>query len=330
MSTAARRSFITPALRPYVQGSSAELERAARSEDSEPTEANSAILVICACDDGTGHYFAEFARAQGCTVTVWTVEHLASEHRYSWGRGRSHAAGAGVFYRGASTEQPELQRLLTVLTDTLAVHPRPVVNRPNLASLNWSKPFQAVGMRAACPAGAVRIVPTRLALRTPPPADAADHVVKSISGVRSLVVSASDERLDRRTHALECPLQIQPRLEGTNVRVHVFDDRLVAARVTTKVIDYRYDDELAIEPIDLPRSVGEWCVGSARAEGLRLAGIDLFQEAASGAWYCFEINPTPAYQFFERHLVEAGREPDVSQWLLEALMSRVQPDGRRS
>jgi glutathione synthase/RimK-type ligase-like ATP-grasp enzyme len=38
----------------------------------------------------------------------------------------------------------------------------------------------------------------------------------------------------------------------------------------------------------------------ARALGLELAGIDL-RIGADGVAYCFEVNPSPAFSFFELH-----------------------------
>ena len=66
--------------------------------------------------------------------------------------------------------------------------------------------------------------------------------------------------------------------------------------------DYRYaaqeGADLALEPFELPRALAERLVAISRQMGLLVAGIDL-RLTAEGVWFCFEINPSPGFTFYE-------------------------------
>ena len=50
----------------------------------------------------------------------------------------------------------------------------------------------------------------------------------------------------------------------------------------------------------LPPAVEERCLRLAAAMRLPLAGIDL-RRTPRGEWYCFEVNPSPAFTFYTSH-----------------------------
>jgi D-alanine-D-alanine ligase-like ATP-grasp enzyme len=49
---------------------------------------------------------------------------------------------------------------------------------------------------------------------------------------------------------------------------------------------------------DLPGAEAQTCIDLARTLDLPVAGIDL-RRTPSGEWYCFEVNPSPAYSWFD-------------------------------
>jgi len=51
-------------------------------------------------------------------------------------------------------------------------------------------------------------------------------------------------------------------------------------------------------PIDLPQEIQQRCISLAEHLCLPLCGIDL-RHTPEGAWVCFEVNPMPAYTYFE-------------------------------
>jgi hypothetical protein len=202
-----------------------------------------------------------------------------------------------------------------ILHDWAEVAPGAVANRPHAMASNGSKPWQAMLIRAAGfdvpetlvtnDADAVRAFHARVGR----------IIFKSTSGIRSIVREwTPDIGLDR-LRAL--PVQFQALVPGADVRVHVVGDAVFAHRVVSEAIDYRYGarDGLAIrlEAEQLPDDVAEACVRLAAALGLVFAGIDL-RLSTDGRWFCFEVNPQPAYSWYEE---------ETGQPIAAALVARL-------
>lgn len=179
-----------------------------------------------------------------------------------------------------------------------------VVNRPRAMQANASKPLQAQLIGAA----GFRVPET---LVTSDPAEARafwrEHgrvVFKSASGVRSIVRELDAEVAARLPLLSALPVQFQAYVPGMDVRVHVVGDRCFAAAIESDAIDYRYAErdgvETALTATSLPDSVATRCVTLARQMELPLAGIDL-RRRPDGEYVCFEVNPMPAYTYFEAH-----------------------------
>lgn len=182
--------------------------------------------------------------------------------------------------------------------------PAVVVNRPVASRSNLSKPFQLGLLAAAGLATPDTLVTTDMeAARTF--LDRHGRIVyKSISGIRS-VVSAIDrrdaDRLDRIGHG---PVQLQQWIDGVDVRVHVVGDRWFATSVTSDATDYRYathdGDSVVMASFTLPEGLGPKLVTVTRDLGLVVSGVDL-RRTPSGDWYCFEVNPSPGFTYYEAH-----------------------------
>lgn len=180
-----------------------------------------------------------------------------------------------------------------------------VLNPSSASATNGSKPFQAR-----------RIV--EHGFRTPPTLITTDPgaarsfydehdgrvIHKSVSHVRSIVVPTAPADLDRLELVRNCPTQFQALVPGTDVRVHVVGERVFATEVETAAIDYRY---AAMEGVmrtmrdaELPEDVAERCVSLTRALGMGLSGVDLRRDP-DGSWWCFEVNPSPGFTFYQAH-----------------------------
>jgi glutathione synthase/RimK-type ligase-like ATP-grasp enzyme len=190
---------------------------------------------------------------------------------------------------------------LAAMTAWADVAPLRVANRPRAMSSNTSKPYQAALIRALgfdVPETLVTSDPeeVRRFLRR--------HgrvVYKSVSGVRSVVHELAGERLDDLERVRHLPTQFQRLLTGTNVRVHVVGDRVHACAVDSETLDYRYPEGgrgTAMTPVELPDDLARRCVRLAEELDLPLAGVDLLHDE-DGRWWCFEVNPSPAYSCFE-------------------------------
>lgn len=178
-----------------------------------------------------------------------------------------------------------------------------IVNPLVAMGSNTSKPYQAELIRA----GGFEIPPTLIT--TDPQAARefvaahADVVYKSVSGERSIVArlpAGSDERLE---DVVWCPTQFQAYVPGVDWRVHVVGDELFACQIRSDAVDYRYAAQSGpaaqLVAAALPADVEHRCRALAGALGLHFAGIDL-RLTPQGDWYCFEVNPSPGFTYFEQ------------------------------
>jgi len=188
------------------------------------------------------------------------------------------------------------------LVEWLDTAPCLVVNRPSAMDSNSSKPFQAqliaqLGFE----------VPDTLV--TNDPAEVVDFqrrhsrvIYKSTSGVRSIVRQLDDAALARLERVRAVPTMFQAHVSGADVRVHVVGEETFATEITTEATDYRYAtrDGLVAEmaSLRLPEAVEAGCVRLAVGLRLPFCGVDL-RRTEDGRWVCFEVNPMPAYSFFE-------------------------------
>ncbi len=184
--------------------------------------------------------------------------------------------------------------------------PALVVNRPAAMASNASKPYQAARIEAA----GLR-VPELLVTSDPGGARAfaARHdavIYKSASGVRSIVRRLGPAQLARIDRVTTAPTQFQRRVGGPDVRVHVVGARVFATEVRSAADDYRYAElagtAVAMRAVRLPAAIAERCRAVSAELGLAVAGIDLRRDR--DGWWCFEVNPSPAFSFYDR---EPGR-----------------------
>ncbi|MEU4067825.1 ATP-grasp domain-containing protein [Streptomyces wedmorensis] len=202
----------------------------------------------------------------------------------------------------------------------IEIAPGRVMNRASATATNRSKPYQAQLIRRAgfrVPETLVTDDPDRaLAFR-----DRHGRVVyKSISSVRSIVRLLDDEAAARLPRIRSCPVQFQRYVTGVNIRVHVVADEVLATRIETDQVDYRYAGRYGgradLTPWTPPRELARRCADLADGLGLALAGIDLVL-TDDGEFYCFEVNPSPAYSFYEDHTAQP-----ISDAIARALAGR--------
>jgi hypothetical protein len=176
-----------------------------------------------------------------------------------------------------------------------------VVNRPSAMASNQSKPHQlalihAQGFR----------VPETLVTTDAAKVEAfwerhGEIIYKSMSGVRSIVSRLTPEHRARFGDLAHSPVQFQQWIRGHDVRVHVAGEEVFACNIGSSAIDYRYprceEEAPRIAPCCLPGELAGRCRRLAASLGLDLAGIDL-RRTPEGEWYCFEVNPSPAFTFY--------------------------------
>ena len=129
-------------------------------------------------------------------------------------------------------------------------------------------------------------------------------IYKSISGVRSIVRELEATAARRLPMITSLPVQFQEYIPGVDIRVHVVGGQCFPARIESTGIDYRYahrdGEEPKLEGTNLPQAIADRCVALARTMELPLAGIDL-RLTPQGTYVCLEVNPMPAYTYYEDH-----------------------------
>lgn len=209
----------------------------------------------------------------------------------------------------ARVQAVELEDVLLSFAD---LSPSLVINRPRAMSSNSSKPFQAAWIEQF----GLRVPKT---LTTTDPAavtafldEAGALIYKSVSGVRSVVAQWTGEDQRRLENIVWCPTQFQELIRGVDYRIHVVGQEVFACRITTSADDYRYatraGGEVQLESADVPADIAQACIDMSAAMGLYLSGVDL-RLREDGSWYCFEVNPSPAFAYYQRG---AGQEIAMS------------------
>ncbi len=188
-----------------------------------------------------------------------------------------------------------------LLTDWLELAPGRVVNRPCAMLTNVSKTFQAQLINKAG-----FLTPPTLISNDPQRVREfhACHgriIYKSCSSVRSIVQEwrPGGPSLDR---IRVLPTQFQAFVPGANIRVHVVGDAVIATAIESEATDYRYalsqGSSTAMQPVVLPTEIVDKCRRLTAMLGLAFSGIDL-KRTPQDEWYCFEVNPSPGYSYFQ-------------------------------
>ena len=198
------------------------------------------------------------------------------------------------------------RRHARALHDTLyrwmEIAPGRVVNRGDPQGSNGAKPYQAQliarhGLR----------VPETLITNDPAAVLAfrAAHgkiIYKSMSGVRSIVKAFDHDDLARLDDIRWCAVQFQELVPGVDVRVHVVGQEVFPTEIVSDVTDYRYASRsggnTTLRAIELSEELAARCVALTAGLGLAFAGIDL-RLGQDGGVTCFEVNPSPAYSYYE-------------------------------
>lgn len=227
-------------------------------------------------------------------------------------------------------DQPEgspirarVRTLHDLLMRWLDVAPGVIVNRPSPMASNGSKPYQS---RLIARAGIG--VPTTFVTDDPDEAQAflerhERAIFKSVSGVRSIVREVTPEDVARLELVRTCPVQFQAYVRGVDVRVHVVGERVFATRALTDRTDYRYaarqGGSTELEATTLDADLDARCISLAAGLGLDFAGIDLRIDD-SGQAVCFEVNPCPAYSYYQAHTGQP-----IAQAVAEHLLRGMAP-----
>ena len=177
------------------------------------------------------------------------------------------------------------------LTDTLMINP------PSAMASNNSKPYQSEIIKLFGFS-----IPETLVTTSPNEAEKfwkrhGNIIYKSNSGVRSIIRKISENDRKRFLNIQFCPTLFQEFITGTDYRVHVVGNETYSCKINSSADDYRYENN-EMEIVILPGDIENKCIALTKHLGLHFSGIDL-RKAINGKWYCFEVNPSPAFSYFE-------------------------------
>jgi glutathione synthase/RimK-type ligase-like ATP-grasp enzyme len=278
------------------------------------------IELMCARLNHMGYpyLFLDELRFPGEFNVMWSISAKDVDGYISSPSGRVELADiTGIYaryvqYRGATKRdgisdredelvKSEYQASLMQLFDIM---PCVVVNRVRASVSNDSKPYQQLLVSTFgfhTPRTLVTTIPEEARAFYE---DCGKRIIyKSLSGIRSIVRRLEDADLPRLELVRNCPTQFQEVVEGVDVRVHTVGEEVIATELTSEASDYRYavstGHSLTARAIELPDEVSSACVRLAKSAGLTVSGIDL-RRTPDNRYFCFEINPSPGFLFFER------------------------------
>lgn len=219
--------------------------------------------------------------------------------------------------REGSQERGALETLLAWADHT----PARILNRPAASAPNNSKPLQSewissLGLRVPETLITTDAEAVRAFVRLH-----GDVVYKSISGVRSIVRRLGSRDDARLADAANCPTQFQRYVPGDDLRVHVIGDTVHALRIRSTCDDYRYAARtgglVTASAVELDAATAESLRVIVRQMGLWVAGVDL-RRTATGEIYCLEVNPSPAFTYYEQ-LADVVLAAHIADLLLESV-----------
>lgn len=94
------------------------------------------------------------------------------------------------------------------------------------------------------------------------------------------------------------PVQFQEFVEGIDIRVYAFKDRIYASIIEASTIDFREDINSKLIPVDLPKKVNEDCIKMMKIADLKYSGIDI-RLTPQGEYVFIEANPAPMFMHAE-------------------------------
>jgi hypothetical protein len=281
------------------------------------------ILILGGADDEHGSHMLRCLRQRGADVEFLDSRRFPAELTITFdpvrGAGRIRLPGGrlleweqiqSVYWRCYNGVQPPAlpdahQAYVAAndargLLETLLIHlPARWVNGWRAFQLHQTKPVQLALVAALG-------VPVPRTLLTNDPQCALEFarqlprgIFKPVQGgahARPLTpAQLSDANLRNLVYA---PVTLQEEVPGTNVRVFVAGQRIMACEIRTDALDYREDPAPRIEALRLPAEVEAWCLTIARALELCWTGIDL-RRTPAGRYVFLEANPSPMFLGFE-------------------------------
>lgn len=125
------------------------------------------------------------------------------------------------------------------------------------------------------------------------------YIVKSLSGIRSIVVDDKEFKTWNQSNINNLPVLIQEKVSGNDLRVHVVNGNIYAKLSLNKSeVDYRYDDNFfsLIDYHEISDDVKQFCIDVTKHEDNSFMGIDFIQ--TKKGYVVLEANPSPGWSAY--------------------------------
>jgi hypothetical protein len=289
-------------------------------------------LILCGKSDRTYVSLQEALLQKGLKIAVLFYEDLQANWDFSFQAGRIsfHLSGQVIaprfiFDRGCQIENASNQKkLLGQLVDLLNLTEQVVVPRPSSNYLNGSKMEQLIKhIDRAARDGARLLHPASTILKGLRRTSLSGKIVKSLSGIRSIVVDDSIFGGWEAGSLASVPALFQERIAGNDARTHVFlgEDLVHMELSSTKdSTDYRYGphaprfrlvQNLDAESRQMNRAIAD-------EEKNSLVGVDWLIDDEN-RWFFLEANPSPGWGYFARHC----DDPDEARKMMWRGIGRI-------
>lgn len=191
-----------------------------------------------------------------------------------------------------------------VFISWLEMTPALVINKYSAMASNCSKPFQAQLIKNNGFKTPQTIVTTSSDKVSQFINIHGNVIYKSISSVRSIVSRLSPEKMKNISDINWVPTQFQEQVNGSDFRVHVIGSKTISSKINCSADDYRYahnaGKNMDICACQIPKHVQHKCVQLVKNLGLVIGGVDL-RLTPDGEWYCFEVNPSPGFSYYQSY-----------------------------
>ena len=125
------------------------------------------------------------------------------------------------------------------------------------------------------------------------------YIVKSLSGVRSIVVDEVDFSNWNQDNISNIPTLFQEKANGNDLRVHVVNGNVHAKLSLAKDgVDYRYDDNFfsLVDFDEITDDLKTFCLAVTEYEGNSFIGIDFIK--SENDFVVLEANPSPGWSAY--------------------------------
>ena len=124
-----------------------------------------------------------------------------------------------------------------------------------------------------------------------------NFIVKSISGIRSIVASEKEFKNWDIESINNLPCMFQNHINGMDLRVHVCNKKVFCVQITGKaMVDYRYSDGCTYEVVTIPPELEAFARTLSNYERNPLIGIDIIE--TKGKYFVLESNQMPGWDHF--------------------------------